>query len=93
MLQSSGQNNKSIGQFSAVVNKSLLRVFGSMDKSIVFIQGLQCVQFRGISGTVCATLISFMKPYGFANMEDSLNVTFQNEALLFNVSVFIWHYG
>jgi len=83
----SRQNNKSIGQFSAVVNKSLLQIFGSIDKSMVFIRGLQCMQFRGISGIAYMMLLSFMKPYGFVNMKDSLNVTFQKEALLFSVSI------
>lgn len=80
MLQSR-QNNKGIGQFSAVVNKSLLQIFGSADKSMVFIQGLQCVQFRRISGIAHMMLFSFVKPYGFVNMKDSLHVTFQKEAL------------
>lgn len=52
-----GQNNESIGQFFAVVNKGLLQVFGSLDRSIVFIQTLQCMQCRCISGTASTTHI------------------------------------
>lgn len=81
------QNNKSIGQFSAVVNKSLLQIFVSVDKSTVFMRGLQCVQFGGISGIAYMMLFSFMKPHAFVNMKDSLNVTFQKEALLFSVCI------